>query len=43
MKHLTHFVDVGARRLETSGTCDDALTFENPDGSVVALLHNGHP
>ena len=43
MKHLSHFVDVGARRLETSGTCDDAIVFENPDGGVVALLHNGHP
>jgi glucosylceramidase len=25
MKHLTHFVDVGARTTETTGTCDDAL------------------
>jgi glucosylceramidase len=43
LKHMTHFVDVGARRVETSGTCDDAIAFVNPDGSVVALLRNGHP
>jgi glucosylceramidase len=43
LKHVTHFVDVGARRVETSGTCDDAIAFVNPDGSVVALLRNGHP
>ncbi len=41
MKHLSHFVDVGARRLETSGTCDDALAFVNPGGDVVVLMHNG--
>jgi glucosylceramidase len=39
-KHLSHFVDVGAHRLETSGTCDDALAFRNPDGTLVALLRN---
>lgn len=45
MKHLTHFVDVGAVRLETTGTCDDAVAFRNPDGSVVVLLRNefSHP
>jgi glucosylceramidase len=43
MKHLTHFVDVGARRVETSGTCDDALAFVNPSGGgVVVLLRNAH-
>ncbi len=40
LKHLTHYVDVGARRIETSGTCDDALAFLNPDDSVVLLLRN---
>ncbi|HZD51209.1 MAG TPA: glycoside hydrolase family 30 protein, partial [Silvibacterium sp.] len=43
LKHLTHFVDVGARRLETTGTCDDALGFVNPDGTVVLLLRNELP
>jgi len=43
MKHLSHFVDVGAKRLETSGTCDDALAFVNPDGRLVLLVRNAAP
>jgi glucosylceramidase len=44
-KHLSHFVEVGAHRVETSGTCDDALAFRNPDGTLVVLLRNelAHP
>jgi glucosylceramidase len=42
-KHLTHFVDVGARRVEATGTCDDALAFLNPDGSVALLVRNELP
>ncbi len=40
MKHLSHFVEVGAKRVETTGTCDDALGFLNPDGGLVLLLRN---
>jgi glucosylceramidase len=40
LKHLTHFVRVGAKRIETSGTCDDALGFQNLDGNIVLLLRN---
>lgn len=40
LKHLTHFVDVGAKNVETTGTCDDAVAFVNPDGAVVVLLRN---
>jgi len=40
MKHLSHFVDVGAKRVEMTGSCDDALGFVNPDGTVVLLLRN---
>ena len=40
MKHLSHFVEVGAKRVETTGTCDDALGFMNPDGGLVFLLRN---
>ncbi len=45
LKHLTHFVDVGARTTEMTGTSDDALAFVNPDGTVVVLLRNelAHP
>jgi glucosylceramidase len=40
LKHVTHFVDVGARTVETTGTCDDVLAFLNPDGTIVLLLRN---
>jgi glucosylceramidase len=43
MKHLSHFVNVGAKRLETTGTCDDALGFVNPDGTLVFLVRNELP
>ena len=43
LKHLTHFVDVGARTAEMTGTCDDALAFVNPDGTVVMMLRNELP
>ena len=43
LKHLTHFVDVGARSVETTGTCDDALAFLNPDGSIALLVRNELP
>jgi glucosylceramidase len=45
LKHLTHFVELGARNLETSGTCDDAIAFVNPDNSLVLLIRNelSHP
>ena len=40
LKHLTHFVDVGAQRIKTVGTMDDALAFRNPDHSLIVLLRN---
>jgi len=40
LKHLTHFVDVGAKCVEATGTCDDALAFRNPDGTIVLLIRN---
>jgi len=43
LKHLTHFVDVGARFVEATGTCDDALAFVNPDGTTVLLVRNELP
>ena len=30
-KHLTHFVEVGAKCVETTGTFGDAFGFVNPD------------
>jgi glucosylceramidase len=43
LKHLTHFVDPGARRLEATSTCDDALAFLNPDGAITLLIRNELP
>jgi glucosylceramidase len=43
MKHLSHFVEVGAKRVEITGTCDDSLGFVNPDGRLVFLLRNPEP
>ena len=39
-KHLTHYVQPGARVLTLGGTYEDALGFLNPDGSTVLLLAN---
>lgn len=40
MKHLSHYVKPGAKRLETSGKFADILAFLNPDKSVVVVAHN---
>lgn len=37
-QHISHFVDVGAKVLPTSG--GDALAFHNPDGSTVVVMYN---
>jgi glucosylceramidase len=37
-RHLSYFVDPGATRIGVSG--GNALAFQNPDGSLVAVLHN---
>lgn len=40
MKHLSHFVKPGAKRLDTSGPFDNLLAFSNPDGSIVIVAQN---
>jgi len=40
MKHLSHFIKPGAKRLETGGSFEDILAFRNPDGTVVLVLYN---
>ena len=37
-RHLSYFVDPGATRVGVTG--GNALAFANPDGSIVAVLHN---
>ena len=38
-RHLSYYVDAGAVRVGTTGI-DDSLAFKNPDGSIVAVVHN---
>lgn len=40
MKHFSHFVKPGAKRLETAGPYEDLLAFLNPDGTVVLVIYN---
>jgi glucosylceramidase len=40
LKHISHFVQPGARRLDLDGTHEDALAFVNPDKSFVVVARN---
>ena len=40
MKHLSHYVRPGARKVETDGTFTDLLAFVNQDKSIVIALAN---
>ncbi|MDR0995011.1 MAG: beta-glycosidase [Tannerella sp.] len=40
MKHLSHYVRPGARKLRLGGDFEDALAFRNPDGSLVIAMRN---
>ena len=39
MKHFSHYIKPGAKRLETSGN-SELLAFVNPDKSIVLVLRN---
>ncbi len=39
-RHFSGFVAAGARRVELSGTHQQAVAFRNPDGSFVVALQN---
>jgi len=39
-RHVSQYVQPGAKRVATSGTSVDALAFKNPDGSIVAAMYN---
>jgi len=41
MKHLSHYVKPGARMLQVQGEYDDVLAFQNPDDSIVLIVHSG--
>lgn len=40
MKHVSHYVQPGARKLDTTGAYKDVLAFVNPDNSVVIVAGN---
>jgi glucosylceramidase len=40
IKHISHFVKPGAKKLETGGEYKDLLAFLNPDKSVVVIIAN---
>ncbi|MDR3267509.1 MAG: beta-glycosidase [Tannerella sp.] len=41
MKHASHFVLPGAKKLPATGNFTDLLAFRNPEGSFVIILRNG--
>lgn len=40
MKHVSHYVQPGARKLETQGAYTNLMAFHNPDGSLAVVLAN---
>lgn len=40
MKHVSHFVSPGAKKLAVSGAFSDLLAFRNPDGSIAIIIRN---
>jgi glucosylceramidase len=39
-RHVSQYVNPGAKRVATTGTNPDAIAFKNPDGSIVAIMYN---
>ncbi len=40
MKHASHYVMPGAKKIEISGEYDDLIAFKNPDNSIVIVIAN---
>ena len=40
VKHFSHFIRPGARKLSITGDRRTELAFRNPDGAIVLVLHN---
>jgi glucosylceramidase len=40
MKHVSHYVQPGAKRLQPEGSYNDLLAFVNPDRSIVVIAGN---
>lgn len=39
LKHFSHYIHPGAKRLATSGSFENALAFVNPDSSIVIVAY----
>ena len=40
LKHVSHYVKPGAKRLITYGAFENVLAFVNPDNSIVCTVQN---
>jgi len=40
MKHFSHYVQSGAKYLQTSGLDKNIIAFQNPDHSIAIVIHN---
>jgi len=40
LKHVSHFVQSGAKLLKTSGDFTNILAFQNPDNQIVIVVYN---
>jgi glucosylceramidase len=40
LKHVSHFVLPGAKRLITKGAFENILAFKNSDGSIACVVQN---
>ena len=40
MKHVSHYVQPGAYKLETEGAYTNLLAFRNPDNSIALIIAN---
>ncbi|MBD0776291.1 beta-glycosidase [Maribacter sp. ANRC-HE7] len=40
LKHVSHYVQKGAKLLRTTGSFDNMLAFKNPDDSIILVMQN---
>ncbi|MBQ6795495.1 MAG: RICIN domain-containing protein [Clostridia bacterium] len=40
VKHFSHYIKPGARRIKTEGNYGDKIAFQNPDGEVILVVKN---
>ncbi len=40
VKHFSHYIKPGARRIKTDGNYGDKIAFQNPDGEVILIVKN---